>query len=262
MRYRGTRFIAGVLLTIAGVAHASEARRFVNSHEEFAIHTLAHIARVTLLGNRLLELFPEHFHGVNPQDVHELLLIHDQSKVNDAIEFLRSHGLHNRTLLSLLLYGGYGKNFDELTSDEKQAYRTLVGHLNAVDDRESRRFFQRKKIPPSLQHKYRIIEKLADFTDRGMSEVTAEEMAKDVKRASEFLFDPLERKMALALEEEYPTLVRGLAYEDALKEVRAHFSKPLKYSYETHASIVLRKVTPAGRCAESIQMSLQSSFSP
>jgi len=221
-------------------------RRFVHSIEDFEVHMKHHIQRVEILGMRLLK-FPD---GLNPDEIRKMdpvlvkrlqdklekidrvllqkyLKLHDQSKVNATPEFLAHYGFRpDEPKIIERLYGIYGKNRDNMRSDEVIRSKTLIDKINAIDRQIGYEFFSAHDMIDSrgnssfMARIMMMVEKIADGVDRGMSPVSPEEFNRTMKLASEFLTDPEEIHLSLYLENRYPTMFEGRALRKEGREQR------------------------------------------
>ena len=232
--------------------------KYVNSYEDFMVHMLSHIERVSILGEELRQMYPEQFKSVDPVKLQQFLLLHDQSKVNDSPAFLKDHEIKNRMRIGKLLYKGYNQNFMQLTGEEKNSLKRLVNDLNRVDQRVAERFLYGAGVKsPELQKAYFQIEKIADQVDRGMSPVTSEEMAKRVTPASEFMKNPVDQNMARELEARYGKVIQGHDIHDYMARLRQNLPVGSRYSYKDYSRAMF-KLRNEPRC----QLALEAALNP
>lgn len=182
------------------LAQTETTDRLVNSVEEFYEHTQKHRARVKALGLELFKSQPTLFEGLNQWQVEQALAAHDQAKVRAS-----SLAPDGRPFYQVLYKEGYGKKMD----------LTIVNALNAND--KAIMSVTQEKIGignnPDLQAKITRIEKIADLVDRGLSPVSTEEFGRPMEKASSFLSDIEDRKLAEFLEHKYQTVTKDLQYK-------------------------------------------------
>lgn len=213
-------FVLGMLLAKGAFA------QYVESLDDFKTHMHAHVARVKILGVRLFETHPELFEGVKLEDLRRFLSLHDASKVNMNPHFLATYVTAeepNRIIEELYRY--YGVDLSATEGPLREEMGRLVKRLNDIDAGVQRKFFAKRGMltpegkPNSLAQKYLRIEKLADMVDRGENPVSEEEFRKVMRRASDFLYDAEDRRLARELERDYVSLTKESSYT-ALKARR------------------------------------------
>lgn len=162
---------------------ATPRRRYVNSSNDFKIHTESHIARVKRLGMELRRARPEELGDVPETMIEEFLGLHDQAKINPGL----APGRARPYLLEL--YDVYGK---KLNPDELKGTRRIIDAINDIDQRVAMDFFKKNGLldstgkPGPIARKLLEIEKAADLADRGMSPVATEEFGRPMEPASRF----------------------------------------------------------------------------
>lgn len=218
--------------------------KLVNSLEEFYEHTRLHRARVKALGLALLKSHPELFEGLSPRQVGAILEAHDLAKVSP-----KSVGPDGRPFYRIL-YDSYGKGLDKISVDS----------LNAQD----RPYMEKAKSAygldknPDLHAKMDRIEKIADLVDRGMSNVSAEEFGRPMDKASNFLKNDDDVKLAQELEKNYKEITKKLTYKGltpaSLRSVKGHIlieesfakAKSTKDSLKLSARLMAHKLVSKG----------------
>lgn len=222
--------------TIAEGKLLARQRTYVNSLEEFFEHTRLHRERVKLLGMELFRTHPELFRGLSATQVRIVLEAHDRAKVSSGVTGPGGKPFYQE------LYRQYGQKAPESLvnglnqADEKQMQLALKHagladnpHMTAVE-RSRRR---------ALRMQLKMIEKIADQVDRGMSPVSAEEFGRPMKRASEFLLNPQEVRLARELERNYSRLTLNLDYRPLTLSQSARISRQLMRS-ESFSTAVKR----------------------
>ena len=187
-------------------------RRYVNSVVDLVAHMHAHIDRTLALSEYLFEHHAAAF-GFDSADrnlVKDLIHLHDQSKVNSSKLFQQKFYRpqpDSRTIPERL-FEVYGRQ--DLLSQRN----AVVRDLNAIDQRVAQVYFERKGLlgadgePNAKARSLLRFEKIVDLVDRGMDPVAREEFGRPLLRASEYLTDATDRKLAAQLEAYYSLLTR------------------------------------------------------
>jgi len=186
---------------------------FVNSLADFHHHTKMHKKRVQRLGLKLLERFPKEFEGIDRQMAERLLAEHDNAKMSSRYRYRSGRPFYAE------LYDHFGKS----------PPGDLVNQLNLTDSKIMKDAFKREGLalseydsPDERARKLKIkanfdkLEKLADFTDRGMNPVSPEEFGRKMWSESKAAIEEGDRskaKMARYLEKNYQQFVGDLYYK-------------------------------------------------
>jgi hypothetical protein len=185
---------------------------FINSLDDFYIHTKNHIDNVNLLASELMEMvrkspmlrkyynIPENvdFDGVK-QVVMNGLKLHDQAKINISKDFLDKYQL-SRPLYKDL-YSRYGKGRSE---KEWAITKPIIDKLNKIDEGIMEDYAS--QFEPWLASLILGVESISDKVERGQNPITPEEMGQPPLIASEFLkgqINEYEMAMVKVLEERY-----------------------------------------------------------
>lgn len=189
-----------VLATEVNAALKAHGTKYVISVEEFVEHTRLHRERVKTLGLELFKTHPELFEGLKERQVQAILEAHDKAKVSAA-----ARGPDGRPFYRVLYEEGYGKRLD----------RSIVDALNAQDKKFMEEAMKRYHLAndPDLRSKMERIEKIADFVDRGMANVSPEEFGRPMEKASSFMNNEADKKLAAELEKKYSRVTSHLNYE-------------------------------------------------
>lgn len=174
------------------------ARRYVNSVDDFKLHTRAHVQRVERIGLELLRRFPDEFRGVDPKRLSVYLRIHDRAKDE----------------MSARLYRFYGRPGHALSPQEKAEFRSTVDELNLKDGQYVDEFLGQERLGTAL--KFRRIEKIADSVDRALSPVSREEFGREMEPASRFLKGEADARLARYMETPgvYERIVAGATFDE------------------------------------------------
>jgi hypothetical protein len=155
-------------------------RKYVNSLSDFMIHTEAHIARVETIGMDIADKFPE-FKDVDLKLLRAYLGQHDKAKVQ---------GWEKQGSIARELYPFYGKNFEELTGEEKAKLKAVRDDLlKPKDERISKNFLEHHglivdgRLTP-MGKLFERIAMIADQVDRVMCPVSKEEWGKNMDPAT------------------------------------------------------------------------------
>ncbi|MFL5811931.1 MAG: hypothetical protein ACJ763_00005, partial [Bdellovibrionia bacterium] len=179
-------------------------RKYVNSLDDFYDHVVSHIERTVQLAAELKRLHPERYRDVDPGLLEIFMNRHDFAKI------AKDETTGKRSFLEGL-YQQYGRDFNSFSPDEKAMVLKYKDALNKADAQHARDFFKvhnynRQFIKKNghytdLAKLYLEIESIADKVDRGLSPVSAEEFNRvKMKPASEFLSDPVQKRLAESLE--------------------------------------------------------------
>jgi hypothetical protein len=197
-------------------SYAQLTPRYVSTVGDFETHVRLHVLRTQRLALELAHSHKELFGSLNDELVFSYMALHDVSK------YAAQDG--NPTHILRRLYESYGRNFSALPAQEQHRSRALVNELNALDRKVSENFLRAHGLMSdsgALNPKGAALlrlEKIADLVDRGLDPVAAEEFNKaHMERASQFLKDPGDRKLATELEARYPQLVHGLEFQKCQK---------------------------------------------
>lgn len=195
-----TAVTARVLAKDVNKALQARGPKLVNSLEEFVEHTRLHRERVKALGLELLRSHPDLFKGLTAQQVSSILEAHDMAKVS-----AKSIAPDGKPFYRTLYEQGYGKRLD----------RGIVDALNTQDKEFMEKTMARfgLKDSPDLRAKMERIEKIADFVDRGMSNVSPEEFGRPMDKASTFMQVDEDKKLAMELEKKYHRVTEKLSYK-------------------------------------------------
>lgn len=185
---------------------------YVNSLDDFYIHTKNHINNVVNLAEKLLDMvnqskmlkkyynIPE---GEDFNKIKEIVLngirMHDQAKININKDFLEKHGLIKP--LYEELYSRYGKGRSE---EEWKITKPIIDKLNAIDEEIVNNYAE--QFEPWLENLIKGIESISDKVERGQNPITPEEMGQPPTIASKFLegqINEYEMAMVKVLEERY-----------------------------------------------------------
>ena len=182
-------------LTLPFGGHAQE--RVVQTVSDFRQYTELHRARVHLLAREALRREPQRFATVTPELLDRYIALHDRNKLTP--EFLEP------------LFGLYGRNVAQMSESEAAQARGLIDRFNAADAEEVRGFFEKHPEARLAQEQLQLLEKIADFVDRGSSPLSPEEFGRPMLPASRFFkpTDPRDLQLMQELEREYPQLTSG-----------------------------------------------------
>ena len=185
---------------------------FINSLDDFYIHTKNHIDNVVLLADELMEMIRQskmlkEYYGIDEKyDFDEIkkivvdgIKLHDQAKVNISEEFLKKYNLDQPMYIDL--YGRYGKG---RSKEEWAITAPLVQKLNEIDEAVMNEYAS--QFEPWLKSLILGVESIADKVERGRNPITPEEMGQPAKIASKFLegqINEYEMAMVKVLEERY-----------------------------------------------------------
>lgn len=191
MRKLGT-FLWGAILIFSGPICADS--RYVGNISDFEIHIEAHIERVGFLGKALYEEYPERYAELDADLLEQFLRVHDQAKREQNI----MEGL----------FEFYAIPKEQMTEWQEQQMQRQIDELNGEDDLVVYQFFETHNLirsdgrPEHRAELYQEIATISDLVDRGLDPVAAEEFARRMKPASEFL-EGKQRSLAVFLEQNY-----------------------------------------------------------
>jgi len=185
---------------------------FINSLDDFYIHTKNHINNVVSLADELMNMVEKSemlkkYYNI-PEDVdfneikkivHNGVILHDQAKINLSNEFLEKYGLDEPFYKKL--YSRYGKGRNP---DEWKITKPIIDKLNSIDELIIEEYCS--NYPEWIQKLIKGIESTADKVERGCNPITPEEMGQPPLKASKFLegqINEYEMAMVKVLEERY-----------------------------------------------------------
>ena len=188
--------------------------KLVKSLDDFLRHTRLHVVRNRAMASELVARFPHTFDLVNEDLVQAFMKVHDQSKLNPNLT------RDGRRFIGERLYEFYGLPDSLLSEAEKAERKKLISELNLVDSMAITEFFKRSELldrkdnPNEVARQLIKIEKIVDFVDRGMANVSTEEFSRPMQKGSEFI-EPELRRFALYLERNYKRITVGMEYSPA-----------------------------------------------
>jgi hypothetical protein len=205
-----TPVIASLKVLSKGINEALGRKTYVNGVVDFHQHTIMHKKRVTQLAVELAQKFPKEFKGLSTDLIIRVLSKHDNAKIKPQYTYGKSGPFYET------LYKYYGKKppmdviskLNKIDTEIMEAALKKEGLGLEFSDTKSQIL---KKI--ALRKKILKLEKLADFVDRGMSEVSPEEFGRKMWKESSVAKTQLGKKMALFLENNYEKLVGHLKYK-------------------------------------------------
>lgn len=194
-------FVSALFIFSVTLLHAE--REYVNSIEEFYVHTENHVNNVNLLASMAYEKIrqnPEKFRkmfGIPEgipldkelkKEILKFMSRHDEAKLNTNRKFLDKHKV-SRPVITYLYedYGVYTRVHEEVKPTEGQANRPKptenpfkVLLVNRVDDHVAIEQFKSMGIDQNhWKRKFFLdLEKFVDFIERGSNPVTHEEMGR------------------------------------------------------------------------------------
>jgi hypothetical protein len=185
-------------------------RTHVNSVVDFHHHTKMHKRRVVELGLRLAEKFPKDFKGLSKELITRVLSQHDNAKINPKYRYGKGTPFYEA------LYKYYGKvppkdiinNLNKIDEEIIQRALKKEGLQLSFNDTKKERLYK-----TSLREKLFKLEKISDFVDRSMSEVSPEEFGRKMWKESSVPGEQKKIQMALYLERNYQRLVGHLEYK-------------------------------------------------
>jgi hypothetical protein len=180
----------------------------VSSPSEMVAYMTAHIARVGVLAQALLQRQSAHFPDVKADVLAAFSQVHDRSKIDGRPSFLREHGLKAPIANDLLRLWGQSVSGKQASSIHK---------LNQIDASLEQAFFDSRNIAPNVAVQYQTLVSVADKVDRGMNRISKfEEMGRVLRPASAFEKNPQLQAFSRELEEHYASIVpASLDYESA-----------------------------------------------
>jgi len=198
----------------------------VNTEEEFRLHMESHIVRVQILALYIYHNFPEYFPHLIPELIKAFMRLHDQSKINQTVSFLKKHNLlrFGNSILTML-HKGYGNEDPEYF---KQHLKPVVDLLNAIDNTIRGEFYTYRGfvlsggIISAAGGELSLLEKASDQLDRRLDPVAMEEFGegnhKEAIRKSHF-FHQTELGRAILEHMESPSLTKpGLTTYEGIVE--------------------------------------------
>ena len=193
-----------------GINEALGRKTYVNGVVDFHQHTIMHKKRVTQLAVELAKKFPKEFKGLSKDLIIRVLSQHDNAKIQPRYTYGKSGPFYET------LYKYYGakppldviKQLNIVDSEIMEEALKKEGLAFEFNDTKSQKL---KKA--ALRDKIFKLEKLADFVDRGMNEVSPEEFGRKMWKESSVAKTLMGKKMALFLEANYEKLVGHLKYK-------------------------------------------------
>lgn len=241
-------------------ASLTEASEHIKGLEDFYRHTILHKKRVVALGLHLYDQNPEMFKGLSREMLEKALNAHDNAKVLPQYRDSK-----NRPFYQALYEDGFGRKppkqlVDDLNkADAKIMEETLdsmglslkdenlANPANFADMNEK---IQRKKLRKMISY----IEKMADFADRGMSNISPEEFGRAMDKASDFMKNPADAELVKKqLENNYDEIVEGLEFKNLTDKERKLIKRRLILTENTYRANAypkwLRKLSANARVA-------------
>lgn len=211
IRLAGVSLAAQSLVSTADSVAAHTEQLFVNNIEDFYQHTELHRKRVRELGLTLFRQHPELFEGLHESQLKAALDAHDLAKISP--QALTSDG---RPFYQVLYHEGYGRGLDreivdQLNAADKDFMNKTLSKIG-LDNNAPMSEAQKAKVM-DLRTKIERIEKIADFVDRGMSNVSPEEFGRPMQRASTFMQNEADIILAQQLEANYTEIVEKFEYK-------------------------------------------------
>ena len=197
------------MAAIASEINGTQKREYVNSVVDFYHHTQLHKKRVVELAANLVETFPEEFKGIDKEMINRILSVHDNAKIGHNFRFSDGKAYYEK------LYEYYGKRppmeiINSLNDVDKSIMRQTIDNelfqltkSMSVDDAA--------KFKEEFVGKLSRVENLADFVDRAMNPVSAEEFGRQMfleSNSNTSKEDVAYKKMALYLEQNYKKIVQ------------------------------------------------------
>ena len=177
------------ILAFLAYTHVHALNPYVQSLEDFVIHTLAHKERVVELAVAHLRYLqakdPGRWGHLSENVVRAQASLHDNPKLE--VQNARK------------LYDYYGLNKNHFSSKEKKIFEEFIAKLEREEKNIRPKFLINSQAYEDLNH----IIFIADQVDRGLDPVTREEMGKITRLASTKSYLTSDRAMVLALEKNY-----------------------------------------------------------
>lgn len=243
---KSTQEISAKIIPILDESITRKASQIQNL-EDFYHHTRLHKRRVVALGLYLFDQKKELFPGLSREVLKKALEVHDDAKV--LPQYTDKHG---RPFYQALYEDGFGRRppdelIEELNSSDKKIMEEKLAKLGLSDTPDNKE--KRAMI--------KYIEQLADFTDRGMAKVTAEEFGREMTRASVFMRDPKDAAIVRELlEKNYSEITEGLNYKrlsDIERSLLARKMAIKKTAYLTRSNPKwLRQISANSRVASAM----------
>ncbi len=241
-------------------ASITQASEHIKGLEDFYRHTMLHKKRVVALGLHLYDQNPEMFKGLSREMLEKALSAHDNAKVLPQYRDSK-----NRPFYQALYEDGFGRRppqqlVDDLNkADAKIMEETLDSMGLSLDDSkiatlsnlaDMNEKIKRRKLRKMISY----IEKMADFADRGMSNISPEEFGRAMDKASDFMKNPADAELVKKqLEENYDEIVEGLEYENLTDGERKIIKRRLILAENTYRANAqpqwLRKLSANARVA-------------
>lgn len=241
-------------------ASITQASEHIKGLEDFYRHTILHKKRVVALGMHLYDQNPEMFKGLSREMLEKALSVHDNAKVLPQYRDSK-----NRPFYQALYEDGFGRKppqelVDALNkADAKIMEETLDSMGLSLDDpkiatpanlADMNEKIKRRKLRKMISY----IEKMADFADRGMSNISPEEFGRVMDKASDFMKNPADAELVKKqLEENYDEIVKGLEFENLTDSERKKIKKRLILAENTYRANAypqwLRKLSANARVA-------------
>ena len=174
-------------------------RAYVNSALDYIHHMRIHTSRVTELAVAAVKKFPEEFPGITEEHIREIFPKHDDAKKFAHYKFSDGKPFFEK------LYEFYGK----------RPPGELIQELNATDEKIMDDAIKKMGLD-SKKEVIERLEKLADFVDRAMNEVTPEEFGRASYPESEAAArkgDIKLSQMAKYLEDNYLKITGHIQFE-------------------------------------------------
>lgn len=185
---------------------------FINSLDDFYIHTKNHIDNVNLLAEQLMEMvrrspmLKKYYNIPEDADFDEVkkvvldgIKLHDQAKINLNEDFLKKYNLEKPMYKQL--YARYGKGRSE---KEWAITKPIIDKLNKIDEEIMDNYAS--QYEDWLKELILGVESISDKVERGQNPITPEEMGQPPLIASKFLegkINEYEMAMVKVLEERY-----------------------------------------------------------
>jgi hypothetical protein len=198
-----------LLLILIFLLPLTTSAKFVESLDDFQLHTEAHVQRVRVLGLYLFHRHPEVLRGVDANLLSEFLSLHDQAKFEPGV--LKE------------MYKYFGRDVDDANPMLRRQMTQLFGRVNQRDEEIRNAFFRKHgmlnedgTLTPTA-HKFRRVEVIADIVDRGENPVSTQEFHKKMRKASHMLLErghEQNAEFARELENKYSKLTRDYSFGD------------------------------------------------
>lgn len=159
---------------------AMEAHHNIIGIDSFSVHTEKHRSRVFFLGLDIYRQNKETFNFVDYDNLKSFLLLHDLAKDN-----------FNDELFDTI----FGRDIKRMSPSSKSKAKELIKKINNLDAKIARKFFKKNNISKEQIGQLMRIEFLADSIDRGMSPTSSQEFGRDMRLASNFILDPIEKSI-------------------------------------------------------------------